>query len=171
MSTFTAKGMLVEQQQYQQVLLRGKGDGKFADTVNKETSLLPPSENLRMINNENYLFAKQSYDQWSLICLNQKSDRELLNLINSLNRNEEILASDYSNTSYFEFTGKNKNYYLNKLTHFDFREKKFPVSTMAQTLIARIDCCIYNFNEKYLVSCHSSFEDYFKSRLKDMINI
>ena len=171
MSTFTAKGMLVEQQQYQQVLLRGKGDGKFADTVNKETSLLPPSENLRMINNENYLFAKQSYDQWSLICLNQKSDRELLNLINSLNRNEEILASDYSNTSYFEFTGKNKNYYLNKLTHFDFREKKFPVSTMAQTLIARIDCCIYNFNEKYLASCHSSFEDYFKSRLKDMINI
>ena len=125
MSTFTAKGMLVEQQQYQQVLLRGKGDGKFADTVNKEISLLPPSENLRMINNENYLFAKQSYDQWSLICLNQKSDRELLNLISSLNKNQEILASDYSNTSYFEFTGKNKNYYLNKLTHFDFREKKF----------------------------------------------
>ena len=98
MSTFTAKGMLVEQQQYQQVLLRGKGDGKFADTVNKEISLLPPSENLRMINNENYLFAKQSYDQWSLICLNQKSDRELLNLISSLNKNQEILASDYSNT-------------------------------------------------------------------------
>ncbi len=171
MSTFTAKGMLVEQQQYQQVLLRGKGDGKFADTVNKEISLLPPSENLRMINNENYLFAKQSYDQWSLICLNQKSDRELLNLISSLNKNQEILASDYSNTSYFEFTGKNKNYYLNKLTHFDFREKKFPVSTMAQTLIARIDCCIYNFNEKYLISCHTSFEDYFKNRLKDMINI
>ena len=171
MSTFTAKGMLVEQQQYQQVLLRGKGDGKFADTVNKEISLLPPSENLRMINNENYLFAKQSYDQWSLICLNQKSDRELLNIISSLNKNQEILASDYSNTSYFEFTGKNKNYYLNKLTHFDFREKKFPVSTMAQTLIARIDCCIYNFNEKYLISCHTSFEDYFKNRLKDMINI
>ena len=171
MSTFTAKGMLVEQQRYQQVLLRGKGDGKFADTVNKEISLLPPSENLRMINNENYLFAKQSYDQWSLICLNQKSDRELLNLISSLNKNQEILASDYSNTSYFEFTGKNKNYYLNKLTHFDFREKKFPVSTMAQTLIARIDCCIYNFNEKYLISCHTSFEDYFKNRLKDMINI
>ena len=91
MSTFTAKGMLVEQQQYQQVLLRGKGDGKFADTVNKEISLLPPSENLRMINNENYLFAKQSYDQWSLICLNQKSDRELLNLISSLNKNQEII--------------------------------------------------------------------------------
>ena len=51
MSTFTAKGMLVEQQQYQQVLLRGKGDGKFADTVNKEISLLPPSDNLRIIIN------------------------------------------------------------------------------------------------------------------------
>ena len=46
MSTFTAKGMLVEQQQYQQVLLRGKGDGKFADTVNKETSLLPKFKGL-----------------------------------------------------------------------------------------------------------------------------
>tara|TARA_B100000945_G_scaffold273049_1_gene235796 strand:+ start:1687 stop:2205 length:519 start_codon:yes stop_codon:yes gene_type:complete len=171
MSTFTAKGMLVEQQQYQQVLLRGKGDGKFADTVNKEISLLPPSENLRMINNENYLFAKQSYDQWSLICLNQKSDRELLNLISSLNKNQEILASDYSNTSYFEFTGKNKNYYLNKLTHFDFREKKFPVSTMAQTLIARIECCLYNLEGKYLLSCHSSFEDYFKKRLRDTIDL
>ena len=53
----------------------------------------------------------------------------------------------------------------------DFREKKFPVSTMAQTLIARIDCCIYHLKDKYLITCHSSFEDYFKKRLKDTIDL
>ena len=88
-----------------------------------------------------------------------------------MNANEEILASDYSHTSCFEITGENKNYYLSKLTHFDLRPKKFPVSTMAQTLIARIDCSIYHLEDKYLVTCHSSFEDYFKDRLQDAINL
>ena len=88
-----------------------------------------------------------------------------------MNLNDEILASDYSNSVYFEFSGENKNYYLNKLTHFDLRLKKFPISTMVQTLIARIDCCIYNLKDKYLVTCHSSFEDYFKDRLQDAINL
>ncbi len=171
MQTFSAKGMLVEQQDYQQVLLRGKGDGNFAETVNKEVSLLPPLDNLRMVNNDKFLFAKQSFDQWNLLCFEKKSDKEIIDLISSLNQNAEILASDYSNTSYFEFTGDNKNHYLNKLTHFDFREKKFPVSTMAQTLIARIDCCIYHLKDKYLITCHSSFEDYFKKRLKDTIDL
>ena len=171
MSTFSAKGMLVEQQQFQQILLRGKGDGGFAEVVNKEISLLPPSDNLRMVNNEEYLLAKQSFDQWSLIFLKQKSDKEILNLISKMNINNEILASDYSQTTYFEFTGEDKNYYLNKLTHFDLRSKKFSVSTIAQTLIARIDCCIYHLKDKYIVSCHSSFEDYFKNRLQDTINL
>ena len=171
MSTFSAKGMLVEQQQFQQILLRGKGDGGFAEVVNKEISLLPPSDNLRMVNNEEYLLAKQSFDQWSLIFLKQKSDKEILNLISKMNLNNEILASDYSQTTYFEFTGEDKNYYLNKLTHFDLRSKKFPVSTIAQTLIARIDCCIYHLKNKYIVSCHSSFEDYFKNRLQDSIKL
>tara|TARA_Y100000590_G_C15508128_1_gene934346 strand:+ start:354 stop:869 length:516 start_codon:yes stop_codon:yes gene_type:complete len=171
MKSFSAKDFFIEQQHFQQILLRGKGDGSFAETVNKEISLIPPSDNLRMVNNDKFLFAKQSFDQWSLVCLEKKSDKEIINLISSLNQNEEILASDYSQTSYFEFTGKNKNYYLNKLTHFDFRLKKFPVSTMAQTLIARIDCCIYNLKDKYIITCHSSFEDYFKDRLEDTINL
>ena len=42
---------------------------------------------------------------------------------------------------------------------------------MAQTLIARIDCCIYNLKDKYLITCHSSFEDYFKDRLQDAIDL
>ena len=171
MKTFSAKGMLVEQHDFQQILLRGKGDGSFAEAISKEVSLLPPSDNLRMINNEKFIFAKQSFDQWSLICLEKQSDKEMLRLVSAMNANEEILASDYSNTLYFEFTGENKDHYLSKLTHFDLRPKKFPVSTMAQTLMARIECSIYHLQDKYLVTCHSSFEDYFKDRLQDAINL
>ena len=169
--TFVAKGMEIVQKDMQQILLRGKGDGGFADTVNKEISLLPPADNLRMINNDEFLFAKQSFDQWSLVCLKPKPEKEIFRLVSAFNTNEEILASDYSNTTYFEITGENKDCYLSKLTHFDLRPKKFPVSTMAQTLIARIDCSIYHLQDKYLVTCHSSFEDYFKDRLQDAINL
>tara|TARA_Y100000992_G_C21018504_1_gene374553 strand:- start:17 stop:535 length:519 start_codon:yes stop_codon:yes gene_type:complete len=169
--TFVAKGMEIAQLDLQQILLRGKGDGSFADTVNKEVSLLPPTDNLRMVNNDEFLFAKQSFDQWSLVCLKAKPEKEMSRLVSAFNFNEEILASDYSNTTYFEISGENKNYYLSKLTHFDLRPKKFPVSTMAQTLIARIECCLYNLEDKYLLSCHSSFEDYFKDRLQDAIDL
>ena len=169
--TFLGKGMEIVQQDLQQILLRGKGDGSFAETINKEVSLLPPVDNLRIINNDEFLFAKQSFDQWSLVCLKPKPEKEMFRLISAFNANEEILASDHSNTTYFEITGENKNHYLSKLTHFDLRPKKFPVSTMAQTLIARIDCCLYNFKDKYLLSCHSSFEDYFKDRLQDAIDL
>ena len=169
--TFVTKGMEIVQQDMQQILLRGKGDGSFADTVNKEISLLPPADNLRMINNDEFLFAKQSFDQWSLVCLKPKPEKEIFRLVSAFNANEEILASDYSNTTYFEITGENKDYYLSKLTHFDLRPKKFPVSTMAQTLIARIDCSIYRLEDKYLLTCHSSFEDYFKDLLQEAINL
>ena len=170
--TFVAKGMEIVQQNMQQILLRGKGDGSFADTINKELSLLPPSDNLRMIKNDEFLFAKQSFDQWSLLCLETQSEEEILKLVSAMNTNEEILASDYSQGQvYFEITGDNRNHYLSKLTHFDLRPKKFPISTMAQTLIARIDCCIYHLQDKYIVTCNSSFENYFKDRLQDAIDL
>ena len=169
--TFVTKGMEIVQRDLQQILLRGKGDGNFADTVNKEVSLLPPADNLRMINNDEFIFAKQSFDQWSLVCLKPKPEKEIFRLVSAFNVNSEILASDYSNTTFFEITGENKNYYLSKLTHFDLRPKKFPVSTMVQTLIARIECCLYNLEDKYLLSCHSSFEDHFKERLQDAIDL
>ena len=38
---------------------------------------------------------------------------------------------------------------------------------MAQTLIARIDCSIYNLEDRFILSCNKSFEDYFIRRLKD----
>ena len=74
--TFIGKGIEIVQQDLQQILLRGKGDGGFADTINKEVSLLPPTDNLRMINNDEFLFAKQAFDQWSLVCLKPKSEKE-----------------------------------------------------------------------------------------------
>ena len=163
--------MEISQRDLQQILLRGKGDGSFADTINKEVALLPPADNLRMINNDEFIFAKQSFNQWSLVCLKPKPEKEIFRLVSAFNVNGEILASDYSNTTFFEITGENKNYYLSKLTHFDLRPKKFPVSTMVQTLIARIECCLYNLEDKYLLSCHSSFEDHFKERLQDAIDL
>ena len=62
MMNFFSKRFVIEQQDFQQILIRGKGDGSFAETVNKEISLLPPSDNLRMVSNDKFLFAKQSFD-------------------------------------------------------------------------------------------------------------
>ena len=92
-------------------------------------------------------------------------------MINTMNSNDEILASDCSyGQAYFEFSGDKMKDYLNKLTHFDFRSKKFPPLTIAQTLIARIDCTIYNLEDRYLITCNKSYEDYFKKRLQDTID-
>ena len=169
---FSGDGIYIAQREFQQILLRGKGDGRFAETVNREISLLPPKDNLRIISDENFLFAKQSFDQWSLICLKNKEDIELTKMITTMNSNDEILASDCSyGQAYFEFSGGKMIDYLNKLTHFDFRSKKFPPHTMAQTLIARIDCTIYNLEDKYLITCNKSYEDYFKKRLQDTIDL
>ena len=169
---FSTEGMDVVQKDLQQVILRGKGDEQFAQVINKEISLLPPSDNLRVVNNDEFILAKQSFDQWCLISLKEKSHKEILKLVSIINANEEMLASDYSyGQVYFEIMGHNKNYYLNKLTHFDLRPKKFPVLTMAQTLVARIDCSIYHLQDKYIISCNSSFEDYFKDRFLDTISL
>jgi sarcosine oxidase gamma subunit len=72
---------------------------------------------------------------------------------------------------YFEIYGKNKNEFLNKLTNFDLRLKKFPSFSMAQTLIARLDCSIFNLKDKFLITCNRSYEDYFKERLVDLISL
>ena len=40
--TFSAKGIEIVQRDLQQILLRGKGDGGFADIVNKEPASLEP---------------------------------------------------------------------------------------------------------------------------------
>jgi heterotetrameric sarcosine oxidase gamma subunit len=160
------------QKNYQQVIIRGNGKEDFNQSVHKEISMIPPSKNLEVFTDANHLFAKQSFDQWSLIYLVEQKYKDILKFISNINSKDEILASDYSyGQIYFEVTGKNRNEFLNKLTHFDFRSKKFPEFSMAQTLIARIDCSIYNLKDKYIITCNRSFENYFKERLQDTAKI
>jgi len=166
------EGLDIVQKNYQQVIIRGDGKEEFNQSVNKEVSMLPPSKNLEIVSNDKYLFAKQSYDQWSLIYLAEQNYKDILKFISNINSKDEILASDYSyGQIYFEVTGENKNNFLNKLTHFDLRAKKFPDFTLAQTLIARIDCSIYNLKNKYIITCNRSFEDYLKERFQDTADI
>ena len=166
------EGVDIIQKNYQQVIIRGDGKEEFNQFINQEISMLPPSKNLEVVTDDRHLFAKQSFDQWSLIYLIEQNYKNILKFISNINSKDEILASDYSyGQVYFEFSGKNRNEFLNKLTHFDFRTKKFSDFTMAQTLIARIDCSIYNLKDKYIITCNRSFEDYFKERLLDTANI
>ena len=166
------EGVDIIQKNYQQVIIRGDGKEEFNQFINKEISMTPPANNLEVVTDADHLFAKQSIDQWSLIYLVEKKYKDILKFISNINSKDEILASDYSyGQIYFEVTGENRNEFLNKLTHFDFRAKKFPEFSMAQTLIARIDCSIYNLKDKYIITCNRSFEDYFKERLQDTVKI
>ena len=173
MKTITSlEGVDVIQKNYQQVIIRGDGKEEFNQFIIKEISMLPPSKNLEVVSDNNHLFAKQSFNQWSLIYLVEQKHKDILKFISNINSKDEILASDYSyGQIYFEVKGENRNEFLNKLTHFDLRGKKFPEFTLAQTLIARIDCSIYNLKDKYIITCNRSFEDYFKERFKDTANI
>ena len=162
----------ITKKNFQQVIIRGDGKEKFNQIINKEISIVPPSKNLEIKLNDKLLFAKHSFNQWSLCYLEEQNYKDILKFISNINSNEEILASDYSyGQVYFEVSGENRNEFLNKLTHFDLRAKKFPGLTLAQTLIARIDCSIYNLRDKYIITCNRSFEDYFKERLRDTANI
>ena len=166
------EGVDIIQKNYQQVIIRGDGKDEFNQSVNQEISMLPPAKNLEVVIDNNHLFAKQSFDQWSLIYLVEQKYKDILKFISNINSKDEILASDYSyGQIYFEVSGNNRDEFLNKLTHFDLRSKKFPDFTLAQTLIARIDCTIYNIKDKYIITCNRSFEDYFKERLLDTANI
>ena len=120
-------GVDITQKNFQQILIRGDGKDQFNQIVNKEISLQPPSKNLEIKTNDKYIFAKNSFDQWTLVYLVEQDYKEILKIISNLNSNDEILASDYSyGQVYFEVSGKNKNEFLNKLTQFDLRNKKFP---------------------------------------------
>tara|TARA_B110000881_G_C18457617_1_gene454478 strand:- start:171 stop:695 length:525 start_codon:yes stop_codon:yes gene_type:complete len=166
------EGIHIEQKKFQQVIIRGDGKEQFNQIINKEISMVPPSKNLEITLNDKFIFAKHSFNQWSLCYLKEQEYKDILKFISNINSNDEILASDYSyGQVYFQVSGKNRNEFLNKLTHFDLRSKKFPNLTLAQTLIARIDCAIYNLKDKYIIICNRSFEDYFKERLKDTAEI
>ena len=168
----SSQGIDISQKNFQQIIIRGDGKDQFNEKINQEISTFPPSKNLEVTTNDKFIFAKNSFDQWSLIYLVEQDYKEILKFISKINSNDEILASDYSyGQVYFEISGENKNEFLNQLTHFYLRLKKFPAFTMAQTLIAKIDCTIYNLKDKYIVTCNKSYEDYFKERLKDSIKL
>ena len=168
----SSQGIDISQKNFQQIIIRGDGKDQFNQKINQEISTFPPSKNLEVTTNHKFILAKNSFDQWSLIYLVEQDYKEILKFISKINSNDEILASDYSyGQVYFEISGENKNEFLNQLTHFDLRLKKFPAFTMAQTLIAKIDCTIYNLKDKYIITCNKSYEDYFKERLKDSIKL
>ena len=114
------------QRNFQQILIRGDGKDQFNQIINKEISLEPPSKNLEVKNDDKCIFAKNSFDQWSLIYLVEQNYKDILKFISNMNMNDEILASDYSyGQVYFEISGENKDEFLNKLTQFDFVIKNF----------------------------------------------
>jgi heterotetrameric sarcosine oxidase gamma subunit len=168
----SSQGVDIAQRNFQQIIIRGDGKNHFNQTINQQISVMPPSQNLEITINEKFMIAKNSFDQWSLVYFIEQDYKDILKFISDINSNDDILASDYSyGQVYFEISGRNRNEFLNKLTHFDLRLKKFPAFSMAQTLIAKIDCSIYNLKDRYIVTCNRSFEDYFKERLKDTAEI
>ena len=154
-----------------QVIIRGSGDSKFNNLLNKKLKLLPPLDNLRIVSDDNHILAKLSFDQWNLIFLNKNEDLKVQNFCQDINENSDLLATNISDAQvFFQISGENAYSMMNKLTHFDFREKNFKPMTAAQTLMARIDCNFYKLNSHILVSCNRSFSDYLEDRLIDAVN-
>ena len=154
-----------------QVIIRGNGDSKFNNLLNKKLNLLPPSDNLRIVSDDSHILAKLSYDQWNLIFLAKNDDLKIQNFCDEINKNSELLATNISDAQvFFQISGENTYSMMNKLTHFDFREKNFKPMTAAQTLMARIDCNFYKLHSHLLVSCNRSFSNYLEDRLIDAVN-
>ena len=116
----SSQGIDISQKNFQQIIIRGDGKDQFNQIINQEISILPPSKNLEVTTNDKFIFAKNSFDQWSLIYLVEQDYKEILKFISKINLNDEILASDYSyGQVYFEISGKNRNEFLNKLNSID----------------------------------------------------
>ena len=168
---FRSNDIEIRFQLKKQIIIRGPGNSEFNNHLNKHLDLLPPTENLRIINDQNRFLAKLSFDQWNLIVNEEIETKKFQKLIDNLNSNSSTLATDYSDAQvFFRIMGSNRFKMLNKLTHFDFREKSFKALTAAQTLLARIDCSIFNFDDYLYISCNRSFSEYLEDRLIDAIN-
>jgi sarcosine oxidase gamma subunit len=113
-----------------------------------------------------------SFDQWNLIFKKDIEQKKFYKLCNTFNKSTSILATNLTDSQiFFQVGGENATMILNKLTHFDFREKSFKPLTAAQTLLARIDCSIFNLDKVILLSCGRSFSDYLEDRLIDAVNL
>ena len=81
----SSSGLEVIEKNFYQVIIRGDGQEQFNQIINREISLSPPSKNLETIVNGNFLFAKNSFDQWSLIYLKDNDYEKVLQFISNLN--------------------------------------------------------------------------------------
>ena len=66
-------------------MIRGDGKDQFKQIINKQISLLPPSKNLEISNKDNYIFAKNSIDQWSLLYTKEQDYNKVLKFVADLN--------------------------------------------------------------------------------------
>ena len=111
---------------FQQIIIRGNGDSEFNNIINKLFKLLPPIDNLRIVSNDHNILSKLTYDQWNMLFYKETSDLKINQYIEKLNKTAAILATNFSDAQvFFEIRGQNTFKTLNKLTHFDFREKSF----------------------------------------------
>ena len=88
----SSQGVDITQKNFQQIIIRGDGKDQFNQMINQEISALPPSKNLEVIINDKFMFAKNSFDQWSLIYLVEQGYKEVLNFISKINSKDDILA-------------------------------------------------------------------------------
>ena len=65
----SSHGVDISQRNFQQIIIRGDGKDQFNQIISKEVSILPPSKNLEVTINDKFMFAKNSFDQWSLVYL------------------------------------------------------------------------------------------------------
>ena len=78
----------------QQIVLRSSGNSEFNGVVNKALKLLPPSDNLRIVTNDNFILAKMSFDQWNLIFKKDIEQKKFYKLCNTFNKSTSILATN-----------------------------------------------------------------------------
>ena len=169
MNLISSNSIEIKELDLGQVLIRGQYSPTLVKQIKSQFKISLPENNLQINHDKNIICSKNSFDQWSIIFF-QLTDLIIDDAINKINENENVLATDYSEGQiYLEISGENKIPMLNKITHFDFREKNFPISTSAQTLIGRVNCNIYNLEDKLLVTCNMSFGDHLKNQLIDAV--
>ena len=95
----STSGVNITQKYYHQIIIRGNGLEKFNNIIEEKTSIKPPLKNLEIKYDSNYLFGKNSFDQWSLILTEKKEHNQILNLVSSINTNENMLCLLYTSPS------------------------------------------------------------------------
>ena len=79
----SSQGVDISQKNFQQIIIRGDGKDEFNQIINQEISIFPPSNNLEVTINDKFIFAKNSFDQWSLIYSVEQDYKEVLKFISN----------------------------------------------------------------------------------------